>query len=61
MAEKLETGYDRETMVLALSIVDREPILRALDDPTSDALAELRGVLLAEHEWRGARGTRVVG
>ena len=31
-------------------------ILRALDDPASDALAELRGVLLAEHEWRVREG-----
>lgn len=48
VAEKLETAYDRETSVLALSIVDRESILRALDDPPSDSLAELRSVLLAE-------------
>ena len=56
VAEKLETGYNRETMVLALTIVDRESILRALDDPPTDALAELRGVLLVEHEWRVREG-----
>jgi len=27
-------------------------MLWALDEPPTDALAELRGVLLAEHEWR---------
>ena len=33
LGEKLETAYDRETIVLALTIEDREAILRALDDP----------------------------
>ena len=47
-----------ETRVLALTVVDRESILWALDEPTTDALAELRGVLLSEHEWRCARGSR---
>jgi hypothetical protein len=51
VAERLETAYDRETIVLALTIDDREAILRALDDPP-DALGELRGVLLREHERR---------
>jgi len=51
VAEKLEKGYDAETRVLALTIEDRERILRALDDPPA-GLAELRGVLLREHEWR---------
>jgi hypothetical protein len=36
--------------VLALTIADREAIIRTLDDPPDD-LAELRGVLLREHEW----------
>jgi hypothetical protein len=36
---------------VALTIPDREAILRALDDPPK-GLAELRGVLLREHEWR---------
>ena len=51
----LQTAYDRETIVLALTIPDRESILRALDDPP-DGLAELRGVLLREHEWRAREG-----
>ena len=29
---------------------------RALDDARTDALAELRGVRPAEHEWRGREG-----
>jgi hypothetical protein len=55
VAERLETAYDREAKVLALTIADREAILRALDDPP-DGLAELRGVLLREHEWRVRTG-----
>ncbi|MDQ3672103.1 MAG: hypothetical protein M3364_06660 [Actinomycetota bacterium] len=50
-AERLENAYDRETKVLALTIPDREAIVRALNDPP-DGLAELRGVLLVEHEAR---------
>jgi hypothetical protein len=41
---------------VALIVVDRESILRALDDPPSDGLAELRAVLLVEHEWRVREG-----
>ena len=55
VAERLEATYDREAKVLALTIADREAILRALDDPP-DGLAELRGVLLREHEWRVRTG-----
>jgi hypothetical protein len=47
----LRTAIERETVVLALTIDDRERILRALDDPPAGP-AELRGVLLAEHKWR---------
>ena len=56
VAEKLENGYDTETKVLALTVVDRESILWALDEPGTDGLAELRGVLLAEHTWRVREG-----
>ena len=55
-AETLERGYDNEVVVLALTIADREAILRALDDAGSEALAELRGVLLREHEGRVREG-----
>jgi hypothetical protein len=54
-AETVEDAYDQEVKVLALTITDREAILRALDDPP-DGLAELRGVLLAEHTWRVREG-----
>ena len=53
---KLEKGYDAETKVLALTIVDRESILQALDDPPTDVLAELGATLLVEHEWRVREG-----
>jgi hypothetical protein len=33
----------------------RERIIRALDDPPA-GLAELRGVLMREHEWRRREG-----
>ena len=56
VAAKLEDGYDVETKVLALSIVDRESNLRALDDAPTDGLAELRSVLLREHEWSIRQG-----
>ena len=46
----LEKALELGTIIVALTIDDRERILRALDDPP-DGLAELRGVLLREHEW----------
>jgi hypothetical protein len=39
----------------ALTIAEREQILRALDHPP-DGLTELRAVLLREHEWRVREG-----
>jgi len=52
----LEKSLGLQTEVVALTIEDRERILWALDDVRTDALAELRGVLLAEHEWRRQDG-----
>ena len=52
----LEKSLAFETGVVALTIEDREHILSALDDARTDALAELRSVLLAEHEWRRRAG-----
>ena len=54
-ATLLEKALELKTMILALTIADREAILRALDDPP-DGLAELRAVLLAEHEGRVRQG-----
>jgi len=56
VAAKLERALEVETTIVALTIADRESILRALDDPPSDGLAEPRGVLLREHEWRAREG-----
>ena len=52
----LENALALEGEVVALTIEDRERILWALDDVRTDALAELRGVLLQEHEWRRREG-----
>jgi hypothetical protein len=52
----LENAIERETVVLALTIEDRERLLWALDDARTDAFAELRAVLLMEHEGRVREG-----
>jgi hypothetical protein len=52
----LENALERETVIVALTVPDREQIIRALDDPQTDALAELRATLLLEHEWRVREG-----
>ena len=55
VAERLEDASDLETKVLALTISEREAIVRALDDPP-EGLAELGGVLIREHEGRLRQG-----
>lgn len=52
----LEKALALGTPVVALSIDDRERILWVLDDARTDALAELRSVLLQELEWRQREG-----
>jgi hypothetical protein len=54
----LEKSLALDSEVVALTIEDRERILPALDDVRTDALAELRGILLQEHEWRMREGLR---
>jgi hypothetical protein len=56
VAHKLEHALLIETKVLALTVIDRESILRVLEETPRDGLAELRGVLLNEHEWRVREG-----
>ncbi len=56
LAARLEEAWESETRVIALTIPERETVLRALDDPQTDALAELRGVHLAEHVGRQQQG-----
>ncbi len=55
LAERLDTAYSRMTRVLALTIAERETIIRALDE-APDELEELRGVLLREHAMRVDHG-----
>jgi hypothetical protein len=55
LADRLETAYGSMTKVLALTILERETIIQALDDPPA-GLEELRGVLLREHVWRKREG-----
>lgn len=50
-AGTLEAGLDADRKVIALTILEREQILRALAD-CPDWLEELRAVLLLEHEGR---------
>ncbi len=57
-AETLEDAYDEEGGIVALSISDREAILRALEY-CPYGLSELREVVLLEHEWRAAEGLLV--
>jgi hypothetical protein len=52
----LEKALALGTVVLALTVEDRERIRRAVDDVRTDALAELRSVLVQEHEWRVREG-----
>jgi hypothetical protein len=52
----LEKALALDSEVVALTIEDRERILWSLDDVRTEALAELRGVLLQEHEWRAREG-----
>jgi hypothetical protein len=54
-AETLEDASDGERSIVALTISDREAILSALEY-CPYGLAELRSVLLLEHEWRVAEG-----
>ncbi len=56
LAARLEDAWEVETKVIARTVPEREVILRALDEPPTDALAELRGVLLSEHEGRVREG-----
>jgi hypothetical protein len=50
-ASQLQRALDARRAVVALTISDRERILRALEDPP-DGLADLRRVLLRENECR---------
>jgi hypothetical protein len=49
-ASTLRDMLDASRAVIALTVEEREQIPRALED-CPDGLAELRGVLVREHEW----------
>ena len=53
-ATVLENAIGREVVILALTITDRERILRALDDPPA-GLTD-RALLLKEQVWRTREG-----
>lgn len=54
-ADTIARALENEQVIVALTVPDREAILATLDDPP-ESLADLRGVLLREHEWRLRHG-----
>jgi len=48
-----------EVKLLALSLDERALLLSALEDPPQE-LAELRAVLVADHQWRPRRRARLI-
>jgi hypothetical protein len=52
---RLRRALDNDTRILGLEVIERETILRALDDPPA-GLEELRAVLLREHVGRVREG-----
>ena len=52
VAETLERAFVTHQLDVALTIPEREQILRVLDGPPDGPLARLRGVLLEEHVGR---------
>ena len=55
LADRLERALADEVKLLALTIDERAIILASRED-LPDGLAELRAVLLYEHEWRQREG-----
>ena len=55
LADRLERALADDTKLLALSLDERALMLSALEDPPQE-LAELRAVLLADHQWRRSEG-----
>jgi hypothetical protein len=55
LADRLERTLDNQVKLLALSLDERALLLSALEDPPQ-GLAELRAVLLADHQWRRREG-----
>jgi delta 1-pyrroline-5-carboxylate dehydrogenase len=55
LADRLERAVAEEVKLLALTLDERAVMLAALEDPPQQ-LAELRAVLLADHQWRRTEG-----
>ena len=55
LARRVDTALLYRAKVLGITVAEREIILAALEDAPAD-LAELRGVLLRELEWRRPEG-----
>ena len=55
LARRVDTALLYRAKVLRITVAEREIILAALEDAPAD-LAELRGVLLRELEWRRPEG-----
>jgi len=55
LANRLEQALDDKVKLLALSLDDRALMLSAFEDPPQE-LAEVRAVLLADHQWRRSEG-----
>ena len=55
LADLLERALDDQVKLLALTIDECAIIISQLEDPP-DGLAELRAVLLSEHQWRQREG-----
>ena len=55
LADRLKLALEHEVKLLSLTLDERALMLDALDDPPQE-LAELRAVLLADHQWRRSEG-----
>jgi len=56
VAAKLGDGIEVEAHMLGLTIDERAAMLRVLDDPPTEGLAQLRNVLLGDHDWFREQG-----
>lgn len=55
LANRLKLALEHDVKLLALTLDERALMLSALEDPPDD-LAELRAVLLADHQWKRSEG-----
>jgi hypothetical protein len=55
LADRLEQAVADDVKLLALTLDERAVMLAALEDSPQE-LAELRAVLLADHQWRRTEG-----